>query len=38
MQLIVNPEHGDLKGNGNFILDFIDALRAEGFDNVNSNL
>jgi len=34
MQLIVNPEHGDLKGNGNFILDFIDALRADGFDNV----
>jgi len=34
MQLIVNPEYGDLKGNGNFILDFIDALRAEGFDNV----
>jgi hypothetical protein len=34
MQLIVNPEHGELKGNGNAVLDFIDHMRSIGVDNV----
>ncbi|ATP56244.1 hypothetical protein CPT03_07060 [Pedobacter ginsengisoli] len=34
MQLIVNPEHGELKGNGNVVLDFIDHIRSLGVDNV----
>lgn len=34
VQLIVNPEHGDLKGNGVAVLDFIDRLHALGLTNV----
>jgi hypothetical protein len=34
MQLIVNPEHGDLKGNGTAVLDFIDRLHEIGVQNV----
>lgn len=34
MQLIVNPEHGEIKGNGITVLDFIDRLRGLGFTNV----
>jgi len=34
MQLIVNPEHGDLKGNGSTVLDFIDKVRGMGLQNV----
>nr|WP_068890407.1 sce7725 family protein [Pedobacter panaciterrae] len=34
MQLIVNPEHGEIKGQGNIVLDFIDQMRSIGVDNV----
>lgn len=34
MQLIVNPEHGDLKGNGNTVLDFIDKIQSMGLKNL----
>jgi len=34
MQLIVNPEYGDLKWHGVVILDFIDRVRAAGLDNL----
>jgi hypothetical protein len=34
MQLIVNPEYGDLKGNVFTVLDFIDRLRGQGLMNV----
>lgn len=34
MQLIVNPEHGDLKGNGATVLDFIDKAYGMGLTNV----
>lgn len=34
MQLIVNPEHGELKGNGPTVLDFIDRVHDLGLTNV----
>lgn len=34
MQLIVNPEYGELKGNGDSVLDFIDRLYEKGFVHV----
>ncbi|MHA4896234.1 sce7725 family protein [Pedobacter sp. PWIIR3] len=34
MQLIVNPEHGELKGNGEKVIDFIDKAHAMGLHNV----
>jgi hypothetical protein len=34
MQLIVNPEHGELKGNGTSVLNFIDRLYEKGFVHV----
>jgi hypothetical protein len=34
MQLIVNPEHGDLKGNGTTVLDFIDKANDMGLTNI----
>lgn len=34
MQLIVNPEHGDLKGNGTVVLDFVDKVHGMGLKNV----
>lgn len=34
IQLIVNPEHGDLKKNYTPILDLIDGLKAIGIDNI----
>lgn len=30
-QLIVNPEHGELKGNGEFVFDFIDRVQKKIF-------
>lgn len=34
MQLIVNPEHGDLKGNTTTVLDFIDKAYGMGLNNI----
>lgn len=34
MQLIVNPEYGDLKGQGAVIMDFIDKVHGKGVTNL----
>lgn len=34
IQLIVNPEHGELKGNSSVILDFIEYARESGLQNI----
>lgn len=34
VQLVVNPEHGDLKKSSELIFDFIEQMQAEGFDNI----
>lgn len=34
VQLVVNPEHGELKKSSEHIFDFIEQMAAEGFDNI----
>jgi hypothetical protein len=34
LQLIVNPEHGELKKSSDQIFNFIDQMAADGFDNI----